>query len=92
MTLDLRSSLRRTSRSWGRAEVSTMVVETLSGVPSDGGSVTWGSTGWIFAVTKTFLTSDVIMELFPTPSSPHTHIRTAAMMLAVRREVGAEAS
>jgi hypothetical protein len=56
--------------------VSTMVVETLSGVPSDGGSVTCGSTGWIFAVTKTSLTSDVMMELLPTPSSPHTQMRT----------------
>ena len=53
-----------------------MVVVTLSGVPSVGGNVTCGSTGWIFAVTKTSLTRDVMMELLPTPSSPHRHIRT----------------
>ena len=53
-----------------------MVVVTLSGVPSVGGSVTWGSTGWILAVTKTSLTSEVMMELLPTPSSPQTQIRT----------------
>ena len=57
--------------------MSTMVVVTLSGVPSVGGSVTWGRTGWIFAVTNVSLTSDVMMELLPTPSSPHTQIRTA---------------
>jgi hypothetical protein len=56
--------------------VSTMVVVTLSGVPSVGGSVTCGRTGWIFAVTKTSLTREVMMELLPTPSSPHRHIRT----------------
>lgn len=53
-----------------------MMVVTLSGVPSVGGSVTCGRTGWILAVTKTSLTREVIIELFPTPSSPHTHIRT----------------
>src|SRR5690349_11278042 len=77
MTLHLRTSFRRACRSYGRAEVSTMVVVTLSGVPSEGGSVTCGRTGWILAVTKTSLTRDVMMELLPTPSSPHTQIRTA---------------
>jgi len=49
-----------------------MEVVTLS----VGGSVTCGRTGWIFAVTKVSLTRDVMMELLPTPSSPHTQIRT----------------
>lgn len=53
-----------------------MVVVTLSGVPRVGGSVTWGRTGCILAVTKTSLTRDVIIELLPTPSSPQTQIRT----------------
>jgi hypothetical protein len=54
-----------------------MVVVTLSGVPSVGGSVTCGRTGWILAVTKTSLTREVMMELLPTPSSPQRHMRTA---------------
>lgn len=36
----------------------------------------WGRVGWILVVTKTSLTRDAIMELFPTPASPHTHMRT----------------
>lgn len=36
-----------------------MVVVTLSGVPSDGGSEMGGSTGWILVVTKTSLTREV---------------------------------
>lgn len=60
-----------------------MVVVTLSGVASVGGMVTWGRTGWIFAVTKTSLTSDVTMELLPTPSSPQTQIRTGGCQLPI---------
>ena len=55
-----------------------MMVVTLSGVPRVGGSVTCGRTGWILVVTKTSLTSEVMMELLPTPSSPQMHIRTVA--------------
>lgn len=61
-----------------------MVVVTLSGVASVGGMVTWGRTGWILAVTKTSLTSDVMMELLPTPSSPQTQIRTGGCQSPVR--------
>ena len=59
MTLHFRSSLLSSFRSCGRAEVSTIVVATFSGVPILGGIVIWGRTGWIFVVTKTSLTSDL---------------------------------
>lgn len=39
MTLDLRISLFRLARSWGKADVSTIVVVTFSGVPKLGGRV-----------------------------------------------------
>jgi hypothetical protein len=64
-----------------------MVVVTLSGVPSVGGRVTCGRTGWILAVTKTSLTRDVMMELLPTPSSPQRHIRTVRVS-GRRRVIG----
>jgi hypothetical protein len=52
-------------RSWGSAEVSTMVVVTFSGVPMLGGIVIWGRTDWILLVTKTSLTREVMRLDFP---------------------------
>ena len=43
------------------------------------GRVHFWELAWILAVTKTPLTSEVMMELLPTPSSPHTQIRTVAI-------------
>lgn len=82
MILDFLISLFRFVRSCGNAEVSTMVVVTFSGVPMLGGIVIWGRVGWILVVTKTSLTRDAMMELFPTSASPHTHMRTVFMVSA----------
>lgn len=49
MTLDFRISLRRVLRSCGRADVSTMVVVTFSGVPMLGGRDIWGRTACIYS-------------------------------------------
>lgn len=78
MTLDFLISLFRFVRSCGRADVSTMVVVTFSGVPILGGMVIWGRTGWILFVTKTSFTKLVMRLDFPVPSSPHKHMRTTA--------------
>ena len=64
-------------RSCGRADVSTIVVVTFSGVPMLGGIVICGNTDWILFVTKTSFTSDVTRLDLPVPSSPQTHIRTS---------------
>lgn len=82
MTLDLRISLRRLFRSWGSADVSTIVVVTFSGVPMEGGMVIWGRTDWILCVTKTSLTSEVMRLDFPVPSSPQTQMRTVLSYLS----------
>jgi len=74
--LDLRISLRNVVRSWGRADVSTIVVVTFSGEPMLGGSVIWGRTDWILLATKTSLTREAIRLDLPVPSSPQTHMRT----------------
>ena len=59
--------------------MSTMVVLTFSGVPSEGGRVIGGRTCWILDVTNESLTRDVRRELLPTDSSPQMHIRTVDM-------------
>lgn len=59
MTFDFLISLLRVVRWCGRAEVSTIVVVTLSGVPMDGGIVIWGRVGCILVVTKISLTREL---------------------------------
>lgn len=81
MTFDFRISFRRVFRSCGKAEVSTIVVVTFSGVPILGGIVICGRTDCILLVTKTSLTKEVMRLDFPVPSSPQTHIRTEASKL-----------
>jgi hypothetical protein len=56
--------------------VSTIVVVTFSGVPSVGGIVICGRTGWILLLTKVSFTRHVMRLDLPLPSSPQTQIRT----------------
>lgn len=49
MTLDFLISFRKVLRSCGRADVSTMVVVTFSGVPMLGGRFIWGRTACVYA-------------------------------------------
>lgn len=70
-TLHLRNAFLSSSRSCGRDDVSTMVVDTLSGVPRVGGRVIGGNTACILVVMKASLTNDVSNELLPVASSPY---------------------
>lgn len=72
----LRTSLRRVSRSEGRAEVSIRVVVQLSGVPRVGGRVIAGRVGGSLVVTKVSLTRLVRRLDLPTLSSPQMEMRT----------------
>lgn len=74
-------SILRLSRCPGSAEVSTMTVVTLDGVPSVGGSVICGNNGCILWVTKTSFTSEVMRLDLPVESSPTTQMRTVCVML-----------
>lgn len=76
MTLHFRISFRKVVRSCGRAEVSTTVVVTFSGVPMLGGMVICGRTDWILLLMNWSLTSEAMRLDFPVPSSPQTQMRT----------------
>ena len=67
-----------------------MVVVTFSGVPSVGGRVMGGRTGWRGVVTKVSLMRLVRREDLPTSSSPHMHIRTGEGLVSGSALIGSK--
>jgi hypothetical protein len=53
-----------------------MTVVTFSGVPSVGGRVMVGRTGWILCAMNVSFMREVMREDLPAPSSPQTTMRT----------------